>query len=159
MNGLASIIQQALTKYHLEPQYLTLEITEQMFLEKTQENMIVTNQLKTMGVKISLDDFGTGFSSLSYIIRFAPHYLKIDRSFVDKIGSALEQDALVKAIVDLNKIIPMRIIAEGVETQEQEDFLCQLGCELAQGYRFARPLEPQKIPMLFASFGIAGNTN
>ena len=154
-NTLVGLIQKALCRYSFDPRYLTLEITEQMFLDNNSGNIEQINQLKDMGVKIALDDFGTGYSSLSYIIRFAPHYLKIDRSFVDKIGTGQEQDALVKAIIDLNKIMPMTIIAEGIETQAQEVFLRNLGCELGQGYKYSRPQPPELLAPLFHSLGVA----
>ncbi len=98
-----------------------------------------------MGIKISLDDFGVGYSSLSYIIRFAPHYLKVDRSFVNRIGTAKEHDEMVKAIIGLSKIIPMQIVGEGVEDANQQDFLQMHGCDFGQGYLFSRPLPQQKL--------------
>lgn len=129
-----------------------------MFLENTQDNIRQINELKALGTLISLDDFGTGYSSLSYIIRFAPHYLKIDRSFIDKIGTANEHDAMVNAIIGLNKIMPMTIIAEGVETKEQESFLQERGCDLVQGYLYAQPSANSEIIALFNAWGIVNTT-
>ncbi len=153
-NNLLDVIQRALAENKLETKHLVLEITEQMFLDNTQDNIRQINELKAIGLKISLDDFGTGFSSLGYIIRFAPHYLKIDRSFVRQIGTGEEHDAMVKAIIGLNQIMPMRVIAEGVETQEQEYFLQMRGCELFQGYRYSKPLPADDLIPLFEHWGI-----
>lgn len=148
-NHLLTIVKHALEKYELPPTNLILEITEQMFLENIQDNIRQINELKELGVRISLDDFGTGYSSLAYIIRFAPHYLKIDRSFVQKIGVGHEHDAMVTAIIGLNKIIDMTIVAEGVETHEQEMFLDESGCDLVQGYRYSHPIKSLELIPLF----------
>ncbi len=143
--NLLSIINQALESSGLPAHRLTVEITEQMFLENTDNNLKQISELKAMGIKISLDDFGVGYSSLSYIIRFAPHYLKVDRSFVNRIGTAKEHDEMVKAIIGLSKIIPMQIVGEGVEDTNQQDFLQMHGCDFGQGYLFSRPLPQQKL--------------
>lgn len=139
-HNLVSLIQDALTKYTMNAEHLIVEITEQMFLENTDDNLKQISELKEMGVKISLDDFGTGYSSLNYIVRFSPDYLKIDRSFVSKIGMAKEHNEMVSAIIGLNKIRPMQIVAEGVETEEQKNYLNMHNCNFAQGFLFARPL-------------------
>jgi len=138
---LTATIKSATNNNKFDPKYLIIEITEQMFLENTENNLKQISEVKALGCKISLDDFGVGFSSLSYIIRFSPHYLKIDRSFISKIGEASEHDEMVRAILGLSKIIPMHIVAEGVETDKQSAFLRNLGCHFAQGYLYARPLK------------------
>lgn len=138
--NLVKIIEQALSASGLSPHRLVIEITEQMFLENTEINLKQISELKAKGIRISLDDFGIGYSSLSYIIRFAPHFLKIDRSFVNRIGTAREHDEIVKAIIGLSKIIPMQIVGEGIEEETQQHFLRTHGCDLGQGYLFSRPL-------------------
>lgn len=142
---LNKIIQQALETSTLPAERLIIEITEQMFLENTDNNVKQISELKAMGIKISLDDFGIGYSSLGYIIRFAPQYLKIDRSFVNRIGTAKEHDEMIKAIIGLSKIIPMQIVGEGIEETTQQHFLHSHGCNLGQGYLFSRPLPHQKL--------------
>ncbi|HEX7763287.1 MAG TPA: GGDEF domain-containing phosphodiesterase, partial [Cellvibrio sp.] len=132
--------EQILEKYALRGEQITLEITEQMFLENTEHNLKQICELKNRGIKISLDDFGIGYSSLSYILRFAPQYLKIDRSFVSLIGTGKEHDEMVNAIIGLNKIIPMHIVGEGIEEEHQRYFLYSRGCDFGQGYFFSRPL-------------------
>lgn len=139
-NNLVTNIEQKINTYALSANSIILEITEQMFVENTELILLQISQLKDLGVQISLDDFGIGFSSLSYIIRFAPHYLKIDRSFISKIGAAPEHDEMVRAIISLHNILPMNIIAEGVENNAQRVFLEERGCNFAQGYLFSKPL-------------------
>ncbi len=143
--NLVSMIQESLKKYSLHSNHFIVEITEQMFLENTADNLKQISELKAMGVQISLDDFGTGFSSLSYIVRFSPDYLKIDRSFINKIGTANEHNEMVSAIIGLNKIRPMKIVAEGVETEEQRNYLNAHNCDCAQGYFFERPMPFDKL--------------
>jgi diguanylate cyclase (GGDEF)-like protein/PAS domain S-box-containing protein len=127
-------------QYNLTPEQFTLEITEQLLLEKTELNLQQVSKLKEAGFRISLDDFGVGYSSLSYIIRFAPDQLKVDHSFVSQIGEAREHDGMVRAIIGLSKIMPMKIVAEGVETDRQKWFLIENGCDYAQGYLFYQPM-------------------
>jgi diguanylate cyclase (GGDEF)-like protein/PAS domain S-box-containing protein len=130
----------AFKAYNVFPDQFTIEITEQIFLERTEFNIQQISRLKECGFKISLDDFGVGFSSLGYIVRFTPDQLKIDRSFINQIGKAKEHDEMVRAIIGLSKIIPMKIIAEGVETDSQKWFLIENECDFAQGYFFYRPM-------------------
>lgn len=142
--NLTAIISRILTETCFPPDQLVIEITEQMFLENTEKNLKQISELKHMGISISLDDFGVGYSSLSYIVRFAPQYLKIDRSFINRIGTAKEHDEMVNAIIGLNKIIPMKIVGEGIEDLSQQQFLTERDCNLGQGYLFSRPLPQEK---------------
>ncbi|WP_062065194.1 two-component system response regulator [Cellvibrio sp. OA-2007] len=138
--NLTNIFMQALSKNQFSARYLIVEITEQMFLQNTEHNLKHISELKQIGIKISLDDFGVGYSSLSYIVRFAPHYLKIDRSFINRIGTAKEHDEMVNAIIGLSNIIPMQIVGEGIEEISQQIFLSARNCDLGQGYLFSHPL-------------------
>ena len=142
--NLPEIFSRILAKTQFPAEQLTVEITEQMFLENTEQNLKQISELKQQGIQISLDDFGVGYSSLSYIVRFAPHFLKIDRSFISRIGQAKEHDEMVNAIIGLSKIIPMKIIGEGIEEEYQRDFLTSRGCDKGQGYLFSRPLPQEK---------------
>ncbi len=144
-NSLIPIIENALAVNKFSAKYLTVEITEQMFLEGAEKNIKQIDALKALGVKISLDDFGIGFSSLAYIVRFMPDILKIDQSFVSKIGKGTQHDAMVRAIVGLSNVIPMKIVGEGIETLEQNDFLRSLGCHFGQGYFHARPMPEEEL--------------
>ncbi len=142
--NLFDLFSSALAKTGLPAKKLIIEITEQMFLENTEKNLEQISKLKEIGLRISLDDFGIGYSSLSYIVRFSPHFLKIDRSFVSRIGQAKEHNEMVNAIIGLSKIIPMKIIGEGIEESHQRDFLASKGCDKGQGYLFSRPLPQDK---------------
>ncbi len=133
-------VQHALLESGMRPEQLDLEITESILMANTEETMSLFAQLKRLGVKLSIDDFGTGFSSLAYLKRFHVDNLKIDHSFVRDIGTDPDDAAIVRAIVNLAQNLQLRVIAEGVETREQLDFLAACGCQEAQGYYFARPL-------------------
>ena len=101
------------------------------------------DDLRRMGVRISIDDFGMGYSSLSYLKRLPADTLKVDRSFVAGLGEDAEDSAIVQMTIDLAHTLGMRIIAEGVESEEQAEQLKEMGCDLVQGYYFAKPLPPE----------------
>lgn len=143
--------KESLKNYQVLPEQFTIEITEQTFLERTEYNLQQVSRLKECGFKISLDDFGVGYSSLSYIVRFTPDQLKIDRSFINQIGKAKEHDEMVRAIIGLSKIMPMKIIAEGIETDAQKWFLIENECDAAQGYLFYKPMPLNQLLQLLAT--------
>ncbi len=145
---LVSLVADSLQKTGLEPRCLKLEITESTMVENIDYVASVMDQLKKIGVKLSIDDFGTGFSSLSILHRFPLNSLKIDRSFVAQIKDADTPVEIVKTIVNLAKSLNLEIIAEGVETIEQLSQLRQLGCQFGQGYCFATPLAAETIEEL-----------
>lgn len=128
----------------LDPGCLVLEITESAVMEDARSTIDTLKELKSLGVSLAIDDFGTGYSSLSYLRRFPVDYLKIDRSFVDGLGEHPEDTVLVSGIVDLANALGLKVVAEGVETEEQLALLRKMGCDLAQGYRFARPLPGER---------------
>ncbi len=133
-------IKQVLDDTNLDPQYLKLEITESAVMENAEMAVTVLKQLKALGVQLSVDDFGTGYSSLSYLHRFPLDTLKIDRSFVSRIGEADENGEIVRTIVTLAENLGMHVVAEGIETLRQLSELRNLNCRYGQGYLFARPL-------------------
>ncbi|MEA2467919.1 MAG: two-component system, chemotaxis family, CheB/CheR fusion protein, partial [Thermoleophilaceae bacterium] len=110
-------------------------------------------QLKELGVRLALDDFGTGYSSLTYVRRFPIDTLKIDRSFVDGIAGSSEDEAIVTAVLSMGRALGVDVVAEGVETEEQAARLRALGCTLAQGFLFSRPLSAGAAFELLASSG------
>lgn len=121
---------------------LCLEVTESALVDVSSPNSLaVMAELRAMGVRLVLDDFGTGYSSLSYLKRFPLDTLKIDRSFVDGLGSEDEDSAIVAAIVQLASTLDLTVVAEGVETEEQLAQLLSLHCDLAQGYLLSRPID------------------
>jgi EAL domain-containing protein (putative c-di-GMP-specific phosphodiesterase class I) len=124
----------------LEARYLDLEITEGVLMGNVKSTAAVLRELKRMGVHLSVDDFGTGYSSLSYLQQFPIDVLKIDQSFVRQISSDPNNSAIVRAIIDMAKNLKKRVIAEGIETQEQLALLQSWHCGEGQGYLFSRPV-------------------
>lgn len=140
-----SQLEQALQKTQLSPQSLKLEITESSFLSYEEITRIKFEQIKQLGVQISIDDFGTGYSALSYLHRLPVHTLKIDRSFVSRLGAHGKNVEIVEAIVMLAHKLGIEVVAEGVETSEQSEQLRVIHCTQAQGYLFSPPIPAPQI--------------
>ncbi|MGZ8154046.1 MAG: putative bifunctional diguanylate cyclase/phosphodiesterase [Burkholderiales bacterium] len=140
---LAKSIERVLSETGLPPQCLELEITESMMMGNTEKVMRILSELKEMKVQLAVDDFGTGYSSLGYLRRFPIDRLKIDRSFIDDVPASQHDATIAKAIISLAHNLGLCVIAEGVETQAQLDFLAQNGCDEIQGYLLSRPLDEQ----------------
>jgi len=138
---LAEQIAAAIAAAELDPRCLKLEITESHIMENTETAVTMMNRLRGLGVELSLDDFGTGYSSLSYLHRLPVSYLKIDRSFVSRMIENDENGEVVFTIIRLAQNLKMKVVAEGIETAEQLDYLRNLNCEYGQGYFFSKPLE------------------
>lgn len=138
--GLIETVMAALAESGLPANRLELEITESVLLSDDSSTLDILNQIRRIGVRISLDDFGTGFSSLSYLRSFPFDKIKIDRSFVQEIGSSKNAMVIMSAVVNLATGLEMIITAEGVETQAQLDWLKSVGCTEVQGYLISRPL-------------------
>ncbi|MCU7844391.1 MAG: EAL domain-containing protein [Candidatus Thiodiazotropha sp. (ex Monitilora ramsayi)] len=136
----ASYLQEVLNETGLPADSITLEITESLLMRDTEETVDWLGSLKRLGVKLSVDDFGTGYSSLSYLKRFPVNVLKIDRSFVHDLPDDPESVSLVNTIIAMAKSLKLGLVAEGVENQEQVDFLLSAGCDLLQGFHFGRPM-------------------
>ncbi|MCF2152219.1 EAL domain-containing protein [Desmonostoc muscorum LEGE 12446] len=128
---------------------LTLEITESMLIDNITEVILVLEQLKQLGIQISIDDFGTGYSSLNYLHRLPADNLKIDRSFINQMSDDNRNYQVVKTIVALSNQLGLAVIAEGIETQQQLQWLQELECEFGQGYFFSQPLAAHEIETLF----------
>lgn len=129
----------------IDPSLLILEITETVSMQNLDYTLSVLKKLRELGVQISIDDFGTGYSALNYLKRFPVDYLKIDRSFVLDIGRDASGEAVIRTIVALAQNLGLQVVAEGVETEEQVRFLQGLGCHLAQGYYYSKPLLPAEL--------------
>ena len=141
-------ISGALKWYHFPPEYLELEITESGLMENKADNMSVINALKKMGIRFSMDDFGTGYSSLSYLKHLSVDKLKIDRSFVKDLEQDQSDRELCTAIIEMTKALNLKVIAEGVETRFQAEFLQQKGCPDIQGYYYSKPVTFDKFTRL-----------
>lgn len=129
----------------LPPQRLVVELTESAFVQDDGENARIMHRLKEAGIKLAIDDFGTGYSCLSYLRDIPGDYLKVDRSFVMELPGHNKAEAVIQAIVSLGKSLDYRIIAEGIETEAQANFLKGIGCDIAQGFLFSRPLGAQAL--------------
>ena len=147
---LAETVLKILEETSLAPEYLELELTESSIMSNAQATIDVLTSLKAMGVTISIDDFGTGFSSLSYLKRLPIDALKIDRAFIRDVSTDPDDAALVMAIVTLAHNLRLQVVAEGVETDEQLRFLHLLRCDEVQGFRFSRPLPAQRLEQLLS---------
>jgi PAS domain S-box-containing protein len=138
--GLLATVDRILGDTGAEPTRLAFEITESVLLTDPDRAIAVMRELRERGIKISLDDFGTGYSSLSYLVRVPSDIIKLDRSFVSRLGTNPQNDQIVEAIISLARSLGKHVIAEGIETEPQKRELMALGCERGQGYLFARPL-------------------
>jgi diguanylate cyclase (GGDEF)-like protein len=137
--GLVAMVTSALAEAGLPPQRLELEVTETALLDDSEATIEILHQLRSLGVRVSLDDFGVGYSSLSYLRKFPFDRIKIDRSFVGTLGESPESIAIVRTIASLGAVLGVETTAEGVETIEQLDFVRECGCTAVQGYYFGRP--------------------
>ncbi|MCR5884426.1 EAL domain-containing protein [Rhizobacter sp. J219] len=150
-HNLVEAVQGALTASACEPEWLELEITESLLLDGSEGVRQSLEALAAMGITIAIDDFGTGYSALGYLTRLPVQTLKIDRSFVSELPHNGKSAELVKAIVSVGRSLNMALVAEGVETVEQAEYLKNAGCHLAQGYLFGRPLEMAAFDKLLSS--------
>jgi diguanylate cyclase (GGDEF)-like protein/PAS domain S-box-containing protein len=148
---LAETIEVILKETGLKGSCLTLDITETVYVRTLAGNTATLDSLRDLGARIFIDDFGVGYSSLAYLKRLPADALKIDKSFVRGLGEDVEDMAIVNMIIELAHTLGLEVIAEGVETEEQARLLREMGCDLAQGYHFARPLPPEEIPALLSS--------
>ena len=143
---LVELVKGALAHSGLSPERLCLEITEHVMLEDNAWNRDLLRSLKALGVRISIDDFGTGYSSLSYLIKFSPSEMKIDRSLIEHLCDTTEHEAVVRAVVAMAHSLQLLVVAEGVETREQDLALRGIGCDLAQGFWYQRPSPAAQFP-------------
>jgi diguanylate cyclase (GGDEF)-like protein/PAS domain S-box-containing protein len=145
---LIGTVKEALATSGLSARRLQLEVTERLVIRDVQATFRQLEQLRSMGIQILVDDFGVGYSSLSYFQRFPFDKVKIDKSFVDELGSSRAAKAIIQAVVGLGRQLNMAVVAEGVETDLQRDLLIELGCTHLQGYLFSQPVTQQEISKL-----------
>lgn len=147
---LLSYIKEALDDSGMRPELLELEITESMVMHRFDKALETLGDIKKLGIRIAIDDFGTGYSSLAQLKRFPIDTLKVDRSFIREVANDSDDQAITEAIIAMGKSLSLTIIAEGVETQEQQDFLRNHRCDEMQGYFFSKPVSPTDFSVLFS---------
>jgi EAL domain-containing protein (putative c-di-GMP-specific phosphodiesterase class I) len=147
--NLVQLVTSTLNATGLNGKYVTLELTESLIMHDIEYSVGIIKQLKDLGICISIDDFGTGYSSLNYLRRFPIDVLKIDQSFItdirDSDKNTDDASAIVTAIIAMAHSLKMKVIAEGVETMKQYQFLKERGCDEIQGYLLSRPVPPEEI--------------
>jgi diguanylate cyclase (GGDEF)-like protein len=153
-DDLVAIVKTVLDDTGFDPKMLELELTESLLMDDISQSKATLAKLKALGVTIALDDFGTGYSSLSYLKGFQLDTLKIDKSFIAELMTSEQNESIVCATIGLAKGLRLRTVAEGVETRAQAKFLVKHGCDVLQGFLFARPMEPRA----FLSFALASHT-
>lgn len=152
----ADLVQQVaevLAATGLAPHRLCLEITETAVMERIEDAIAVLIDLRSLGIKVGVDDFGVGYSSLSYLRKLPVDVLKLDKSFIDRLGEDATDSAIVAAVINLARCLELTVVAEGVEHERQRRELRALGCALAQGYYFSKPLEVDEVASLVADSG------
>jgi EAL domain-containing protein (putative c-di-GMP-specific phosphodiesterase class I) len=137
---LINSLQATLADHGMQPSELEIEITESVLMVETDTTQRIIERVRALGVGIAIDDFGTGYSSLSYLKRLRPNQLKIDRSFVNDSGHDNDSKAIINGVIGLAKALGLTVVAEGVETVEQLEFLRECGCHTLQGYLLSKPL-------------------
>jgi diguanylate cyclase (GGDEF)-like protein/PAS domain S-box-containing protein len=150
LDGVFKILEETL----LDPKYLELELTESVLMKHAESTESILNTLREKGIQLAVDDFGTGYSSLSYLRKFSIDAIKIDQSFIRQITTAPDDTTIVTAMIGMGRSLKLRVVAEGVETRQELDFLKVHHCEEAQGYYFSRPVPPQQFAKLLKA-GIA----
>ncbi len=146
--GFATVVDTALQAEQTPPKLLTLEVTEGVFIQDSRRALLVLNDLKELGISIALDDFGTGYSSLGYLNQFAVDIIKLDQTFVARIGGDRVNDIIVSAVVRLAHELGITVIAEGIETVEQQRTASGLGCDASQGFLYARAMTTDHVEKL-----------
>lgn len=144
--NLVSMVRRTLRETGLDPRWLELEITESMLMDNIEQAIDILTELKSLGVTIAIDDFGTGYSSLSYLTRLPVDKLKVDRSFVSNLPESPRHTAIATAIIAMAQRLRLQVVAEGVETQPQANFLHNHQCSIVQGYLYGRPVDAASLP-------------
>jgi EAL domain-containing protein (putative c-di-GMP-specific phosphodiesterase class I) len=153
------MIQDAIERSGFDPHYLEIEITESTAMEDPDLTADILLDLKNLGMTVAIDDFGVGHSSLTYLKRFPIDALKIDQSFVQDITRGSSDGAIVSAVIAMGKALNIRVIAEGVETAEQLEFLREHGCYEFQGYLFSRPMAANALTEMIHNASPGAYTN
>jgi EAL domain-containing protein (putative c-di-GMP-specific phosphodiesterase class I) len=150
--GLVREIQSVLAETGMAPSLLELEVTESTIMHNAERAVSVLNAIKDLGVRLAIDDFGTGYSSLAHLKRFPIDTLKVDRSFIREVPADAEDKAIAEAIIAMGKTLSLTVVAEGVETPEQQAFLSERLCDEMQGYYFSTPVAAQDFAELVRQY-------
>jgi EAL domain-containing protein (putative c-di-GMP-specific phosphodiesterase class I) len=150
--GLLEQVSSALTESGIDPALIQFEINENVIADNSDSTRLILQRLKSLGVKLAVDDFGTGFSNMQTLKRLPLDALIIDRSFVTGLNNDNENKAIIQTVLNLGDILNLNVIAGGVETAEEAAFLDRLGCQYAQGYYFARPMAYPEARALLQSY-------
>ena len=142
------VVSEALKASGYHADKLEIELTESSFMQREEQTVEMLHALRAKGIRLAIDDFGTGYSSLSYLTRFPIDVLKIDKSFIDNIPYEKESSTIVVAIIEMSKALGFQVLAEGVEQQEQLDFLAEKGCNIYQGYIKSKPIPAKEFEKL-----------
>jgi EAL domain-containing protein (putative c-di-GMP-specific phosphodiesterase class I) len=151
VGDLATSVEQALRESHLTPDLLELEVTEDIFLDSTSNVLNMLDRIRSLGVRIVFDDFGTGYASLAYLKKFPIDGLKIDRSFVKGVVRDADDAAIVESTISLSRKLKLAVIAEGIEDRATASLLAAMGCEEGQGYHFGKPMPANEFATTFLS--------
>lgn len=149
-NTFFSNVQKILNKYEIPPEFLEIELTESIFIDQAELIIEKLNQLKKLGIQIAIDDFGKGYSALSYLSHLPIDHVKLDMAFVEKNLENSPTSTIVKSIINLVHKLNLTVIAEGVETLEQLQLLRKQGCDEIQGYYFSQPVSQNQITHLIS---------
>jgi len=149
-SNLAHVGAEILGKTGLNPRRLSLDVTEATYIRILEERIATLDLLKELGVGVAIDDFGAGYSSISYLKRLPADILKIDRSFVRGVGEVEEDTAIVRMVIGLAHTLGMKVVGEGIEEWEQAALLAEMDCDMGQGFYFSRPLLPEAVPGFLA---------
>ena len=148
INELVSYVRSLLVKYEIPPQYLEFELTETVFTDKVDDTILLMNKLRDLGVKVSMDDFGSGYSSLNVLTKLPLDVLKLDKEFLDDFENDPDEKIIIPSVIDMAKKLNLRVVCEGVETKEQVSFLREVGCDYAQGYFYSKPITQEQFDEL-----------
>ena len=146
----ADVVARVLTETRMEATRLELEITESLIMEDVEQAIAIMHRIRELGVELSIDDFGTGYSSLSSLKKFPVARLKVDRSFIHMLPGEHDDRSIAMAVIALGHQLNMKIVAEGVETEDQREFLRHSKCDEMQGYQFSRPVAPEEIARMLS---------
>ena len=155
----SELVRTLLAEFDLPAAALELEITEGLYVEKSEQVSTNLRELAALGVALAIDDFGTGYSSLSYLSRFPASVLKLDRSFIVNVPDHRGESELVKSIIGMARQIDKHVIVEGIETAEQLEFLRHSGCHQIQGYYISRPLPADELAVFVRRYAAAAAIN